>query len=103
MTIDKEISRYAAAMGISIEEAQERRQKQMRPRIRVVQGNPMVTQFGPDAQGRACAACKHLLRFVYNNTYFKCQERGVTHGHATDHRKKWPACRLFEEAQCPDA
>ena len=100
---DAEITRYARAMGLTNEEAESR--------IRVQMGlfpdppepgnpNPMINKYGPDHGGRGCVDCKQLIRLEYHDkAYFKCLIRGVSNGAGTDHRKKWPACRLFEEAK----
>lgn len=52
------------------------------------------------APGARCGACAHL---VYNQfDYLKCNSRGghlMTRGSATDVRRWYPACRLFEPTE----
>jgi hypothetical protein len=50
------------------------------------------------AKGKVCRDCQFLERFYYhNNTYFKCNQYGITHGAATDWRLHWSACGLYQE------
>ena len=58
--------------------------------------NPMVARYGVGPDGATCGDCVHLLREGgYERTYIKCRLRGMTHGHGTDHRAKWPACPWY--------
>ena len=43
--------------------------------------------------GEMCGDCSHLDN---STRYFKCDRMKRTHGRATDIRKSWPACELFE-------
>lgn len=71
-----------------------RRKARERERRRWQAGNPLLITFGRGPDGQACGVCVHLLR---SGRYFKCALRGKpTHGSATDHRAKWPACGKFE-------
>lgn len=59
--------------------------------------NPMVYLHGPGPEGSTCGACKHLEGHAYARMYWKCTMRGdLTHGAATDQRRRWPGCALFE-------
>jgi len=49
------------------------------------------------AEGHTCGECKHLFNLYYARTYFKCELSRLTHGPATDWRKKWQACGKFEQ------
>lgn len=42
-----------------------------------------------------CADCEHLIRKVYDRTYYKCEVYGDSNSEATDWRKSWPACGLI--------
>jgi len=56
----------------------------------------MVARYGVGPDGATCGDCVHLLREGgYERTYIKCRLRGMTHGHGTDHRAKWPACPWY--------
>lgn len=57
--------------------------------------NPMLA-LGPGPTGMVCKQCRHLERWDYSKTYFKCGLRLNTHGPATDHRANWAACAKFE-------
>jgi hypothetical protein len=61
--------------------------------------NPMVVRHGRGPEGKHCRTCRHIVPTSYrtDRTYWKCERRGITHGQGTDHRKKWDACRLYEE------
>lgn len=76
-------------------------------RMRTMQANHRIQRgfhpFGmrllePNPSGETCGTCKHLLTKEYAGRYFKCAKRGDTNGPATDCRKKWPACELWEAA-----
>lgn len=55
----------------------------------------MLSAYG-QARGHTCGECRHLITKVYANTYFKCSKSRVTGGAATDWRKRWAACALFQ-------
>jgi hypothetical protein len=59
--------------------------------------NPMLGHCGLGPDGAKCATCVHLARIIYARTYYKCELRRNTHGPATDHRVRWPACGRYEE------
>ena len=63
--------------------------------------NPMVIRHGRGPEGRRCRDCRRILPTSHRTArrYWKCERRGITRGAGTDHRLKWNACRLFEEAQ----
>jgi hypothetical protein len=63
--------------------------------------NPMVIIHGPGPGGALCRDCAHLKGYACARTYWKCSKRGdLTGSRATDQRRTWPACGLFEpEAQ----
>lgn len=54
----------------------------------------LIRIHGGGPPGRTCGECARLK----GRKYFKCTARGVSASSATDHRKKWRACGLFEEA-----
>jgi len=63
----------------------------------------MHMKFGASAQledvepPRTCGSCRHLHTFEGNTKcYFKCMQYGVSKSEATDWRKKWAACGLFQ-------
>lgn len=57
----------------------------------------MLAMYGAGPAGATCGGCAHLVRVRYHDyAYFKCRKHGMTRGSGTDHRLKWPACRLFE-------
>jgi len=44
-----------------------------------------------------CGSCRHLHTFEGNTkSYFKCMQYGVSKSEATDWRKKWEACGIWE-------
>lgn len=56
----------------------------------------MIGQYGRGPESATCGSCAHLFRYRHHDySYFKCRKHGVTNGPGTDHRKKWPACRLY--------
>lgn len=66
--------------------------------------NPCVTKYGIGPAGKQCTKCNHLIRDHYHNqTYLKCEVRGITRGAGSDHRASWPACARFtpEEQEVP--
>jgi hypothetical protein len=74
-----------------------REQARERERRRWRSGNPLVRTLGLGPEGATCKGCCHLLRLDYHDgRYIKCELRGVTHGTATDHRVKWPACARYD-------
>jgi hypothetical protein len=60
--------------------------------------NPMIAYFGRGPDGTRCKTCVHC-RYPdgYGRRYYKCDLRRLTHGAATDHRVRWPACGRYEE------
>jgi hypothetical protein len=59
--------------------------------------NPCLLRYGPGPDGAQCTTCQHLFAKVYGHTYYKCELRKNTHGPATDHRQRWPACGKYAE------
>ena len=61
--------------------------------------NPMVRRHGPGPEGKTCKTCRRMVAGPgeHQRTYWKCERRGISAGQGTDHRMKWPACRLYEE------
>jgi hypothetical protein len=57
--------------------------------------NPAVDDYGPGPEGATCGECVHLVALHYSRTYYKCEAWKLTHGAATDFRKKWPACERY--------
>lgn len=57
--------------------------------------NPCVSVYGAGPDGATCATCAHLHVIHYSRRVYKCGERPLTGGAGTDHRKGWPACRLY--------
>ena len=59
--------------------------------------NPMIRLHGR-GNGGHCGSCAHLVPFSYrsNRTYWKCDRYTMSHCSASDFRKKWNACRLYE-------
>lgn len=62
--------------------------------------NPMTGLYGmkplePDGRQQICGNCVFFRRG--RKSYHKCEKRGITNGPGTDHRVRWPACRLFEQ------
>lgn len=74
--------------------------------------NPMTRVYGiaPGARvdanghlesGTSCGGCRWMVVTISRRSIFKCWRRGLTHSEATDHRKGWPACGLYEERGGP--
>lgn len=58
--------------------------------------NPCFHAYGPGPEGEQCKNCIHLIGICYSKTVYKCDLRKLTHGAATDHKVRWPACAKFE-------
>ena len=56
--------------------------------------NPMCRKHGIQ-EGEICKDCKFIVYTECSKRYYKCKLRGITSGPGTDHRLKWPACRMF--------
>ena len=63
-------------------------------------GNPLLAVYGeyhgagPD--GAVCKTCVQLRQVKYHDcVYHKCVLRGISHGTASDHRVRWPACGRY--------
>jgi hypothetical protein len=54
-------------------------------------GSPLATENRVNMEKR-CGNCQHLYEHRVGGTYFKCTAHKMTHGPASDVRKKWPAC-----------
>lgn len=59
--------------------------------------NPCVRNFGPGPEGAKCGTCKRLVFTQYTSKYYKCTERKITRGLATDHKVGWDACAKYEK------
>lgn len=56
----------------------------------------MLAFHGSTAE-KTCGGCRFLQEYTPGNgTFFKCGYANPTGGAATDWRKKWAACGLFE-------
>ena len=61
--------------------------------------NPCVRVFGPGPEGAKCKTCVHLTyHWSAGTRYYKCRQRKMTMGAATDHRLRWDACGKYEVA-----
>ena len=60
------------------------------------QPNPCVALYGPGPDGAKCRDCALLAGIRHDTTWYKCRLRKNTHGAATDHKVRWPACGRFE-------
>ena len=60
--------------------------------------NPMIRKHGRGPDGETCGACRHLIFTTPtgNRTYRKCDRYSISRSDASDFRKKWAACRLWE-------
>ena len=57
----------------------------------------MHRRFGALADKR-CEDCSNLIKRKYNTVYFrKCTVYGATHSEASDWRKKYVACGMFNQ------
>ena len=56
-------------------------------------GNPLIAKYGPGPVGTMCRTC---INFLGDRKFFKCELRGVSNSHSTDHRMKWPTCAKYE-------
>jgi hypothetical protein len=70
------------------------------PREALEHGSPrhleMRRLYGWGPEGARCGDCAHLIwQLGYSKRYFKCELSGITHGPASDWRKKWRACGAF--------
>lgn len=60
----------------------------------------MIRIHGEVPLGKTCGECAKLdTRKQGMKRFHKCTARGCSFSSATDHRKKWRACGLFEETQ----
>jgi hypothetical protein len=57
--------------------------------------NPCLQVFGPGPEGAKCKTCVHLRYHETARRYYKCDQRAITRGAATDHKVNWPACGKF--------
>lgn len=51
--------------------------------------------FGSGHPSDKCGTCMHLMRYTANRSYFKCECYGETSSDASDWRKKYPSCGLY--------
>ena len=61
--------------------------------------NPCVHLFGRGPEGAVCKTCSHLTTSNVRSrrTFYKCDQRRMSHGAATDHRVRWRACGRYEK------
>lgn len=55
----------------------------------------MHALFGECPEHR-CGECRNLEQFMSSRSIFKCRAYGITWSEASDWRKKWTACGLFD-------
>lgn len=68
------------------------------PKLLFSQGAPAPLGSGP--AGETCGSCQNCCHVQgHTKWYYKClkMEKLWTHGAATDIRKKWPACKEFQQ------
>lgn len=70
--------------------------------IRTNKIDAMHRLYGVDPGDGICADCQHLVKTVWDRTYYKCALYGVSHSEATDWRKHWQACILIDHDPEPD-
>jgi len=81
-----DVDELSEAKGMAIEVLRER------------MPNPMVYKHGAGPEGAKCKTCRHVVQIrPGQNRYWKCDRRSLSHSQTSDHRLKWPACRLYEE------
>ena len=51
--------------------------------------------FGSGHPSNKCGTCSHLVSVIANRKYFKCECFGNTNSEASDWRKKYPSCALY--------
>ena len=51
--------------------------------------------FGSGHPSDKCGDCKNLVRHVASRTWYKCKVYGETSSEASDWRKKWNSCGMF--------
>lgn len=51
--------------------------------------------FGSGHPSDKCGDCENLVKHVANRTYYKCSVYGESRSEATDWRKKWNSCAMF--------
>ena len=56
----------------------------------------MRLRFG-ECPGKKCGECSNLIECMYDKKYFKCRHYSLSSSEASDWRKKWPACGLFDK------
>jgi len=59
--------------------------------------NPCLALYGQGPDGKRCKDCAFLVGIVHSRTFYKCLQRTISNGPATDHRQRWPACARFEQ------
>ena len=68
-------------------EAAARKRKLVRPQ----------DQYGLADNGKICKTCQFLVTIKAAGTYFKCSQWSLSSSAASDIRKSWPACKLYEQ------
>lgn len=56
----------------------------------------MYAMFGV-REGERCGDCSNLVERMYDKKYFKCRHYSLSSSEASDWRKKWSACGLFNK------
>lgn len=51
--------------------------------------------FGSGHPSNKCDTCRHFVSYTANCRYYKCEVYGNTSSEATDWRKKYPSCALW--------
>lgn len=59
--------------------------------------NPCIALYGPGPEGAKCKDCSLLGAIKHDATWYKCKLRNNTHGRASDHKVRWPACGKFQQ------
>lgn len=60
-------------------------------------GNPCIALYGEGPDDKLCKDCGHMVAKRLGKVYWKCDQRKVTSGAGTDHRRGWPTCARFEQ------
>ena len=61
--------------------------------------NPCVRAYGFGPDGKLCKTCSKLFYHARGKRYYKCKLRTYSHGKGTDHRVRWTACGMYQEAE----
>jgi hypothetical protein len=63
--------------------------------------NPCIALYGAGPLNTQCRRCVHLRYPLERGgmRHWKCDLRILSHGSATDHHVRWPACARYEERE----